>query len=256
MQTLDQQLASQSGARSAFTSIYGIASANQVFTNSAYANSLSGVASYINGPLNTSSLTATVWVTQQLKMVGIDSLLTSTPGARAALTTMYGIANQVFTNAVYRDTLSGVASYIVSNPTFTVSDWTTELYKSAALCNAISGQPDINFLRLCIQNDSKSPSNFNGIKPEDQNPVTNSAYRGYLAGVSGSYSYAGDAYINVYIAHLHQIGPVVNNLQSAELLQRLDVQNSVQSSGTTVNGITFTSTMAGSQNNLNTKKVN
>ncbi|MBU0605139.1 MAG: DUF3131 domain-containing protein, partial [Candidatus Omnitrophica bacterium] len=104
---------------------------------------------------------------------------------------MYGtlVANQSLDNAAYKDTLSGIASYINEHADytepgyFTKTDFIYELTKTAALHNAIiSG------------NLGAALEIVSGISVADQTSVT-SEYKGYLAGVVNGAGYTLAGYI-------------------------------------------------------------
>ncbi len=124
MVSLDSSLATKN-LRSNFATIYGIATNQQVFSNTAYRNIISGTASYM---YSNSGYTIAKFENEIQKLPILDAALSSynLRSVYAAYTGVYS-RNQVFSNSEYKGWLSGMAGYMMDNPYYSVYNWIAEI---------------------------------------------------------------------------------------------------------------------------------
>ncbi|MCM8791039.1 MAG: DUF3131 domain-containing protein [Candidatus Omnitrophica bacterium] len=170
------ELLASATLRADFNAIYGVdPDTTPNVTSDNYRNALSGVASYILGSAGT--YTVSDFVSALPIMADLDEAISADINVQSAFETIYGIevANQdPVTNADYRNILSGVASYIIDNPPYSVADFTAEL-------------PVMENVHEALQADALLQADFEtiyGIAPADQDPITNDAYRFNLSGIA------------------------------------------------------------------------
>ncbi|UCD55170.1 MAG: HEAT repeat domain-containing protein, partial [Candidatus Omnitrophota bacterium] len=120
--------------RDEFKRTYGIEVTDQVLTNKAYRETLMGIVSYIN---ETPGYEISVFLTGLGGVVGLHDVL-NINNLKDEFETIHGIpvANQVLTNTNYKQTLTGIVSYINETPGYEIADFLAELEDVVSLHNA------------------------------------------------------------------------------------------------------------------------
>lgn len=180
--------------RDIFEGVSGIPVSDQVSITDVYRGYLAGIVSGLDYDKTKYIVT--------LQTINAVHVALNTNNFRTSFAAMYKIpvANQVLTNETYMARIQGIASYIVSTSGWTITRFTTELRKTAALHQALAD----NRLRIVF-------AAISDISVADQVNVTD-AYRGYLAGIVGEAGYSKIKYIAMLstIKAVHQSLNTVN----------------------------------------------
>ncbi|MDD5496341.1 MAG: hypothetical protein PHP46_04485, partial [Candidatus Omnitrophica bacterium] len=211
--------------KNAFATIYGIAVADQLFTNVNYRYVLSGLANYmISHPEHTISTFIQQLPQLPAKMTALHDAIKNNDSLKNNFFRIYDIAvaDQKFdptdptnankNNTAYKALLAGIASYMCTNQYYTVDNFVNEIQKLPELDDAITN----NNMRDAFANVYNIATAYQ--------VFSNTEYKNMLSGIAGYMYYEPSFTIADFVREtqkLHEIDTALNASDNREAFKIL-----------------------------------